>query len=165
MKRKIELEKLDEDGYASLYVFNIDGGDYEYFKYYSEFENDKKVNWDFDVIDQRIEKILENGAEDEHFRKEGKAVKALPIETSILRLYCYRISPKILILGNGGLKPRNRKEPEKNKTQNFPILNKYCETIRLIGDEIKAQIKSGKVTKRGNELIGLKPFTIDIPDD
>lgn len=42
-----------------------------------------------------------------YFRREGKyadRVYALPTDSGRLRLYCLRLSDKILILGNGGIK-------------------------------------------------------------
>lgn len=53
-----------------------------------------------------INKIAQNGAFERFFRPEGKMadhVVALPVLTSKLRLYCLRLSDKILILGNKGL--------------------------------------------------------------
>ena len=164
MKRKVSLEKLDEEGLASLYIFTFEGEDVsEYAKFFRKFESRKDLEWEFDVIDQRITKILENGAEDEHFRLEGKAVKALPIDTgSKLRLYCYRIDKGIIIIGNGGEKPRNP-DPNKNKTKDFPELYSYCETIRTIGQQVENKIKTKEISRKGNELLNLKPFEIEIP--
>lgn len=54
-----------------------------------------------------INKIAQNGAFERFFRPEGRIadhVVALPVLTSKLRLYCLRLSDKILILGNGGVK-------------------------------------------------------------
>lgn len=53
------------------------------------------------------EKITEVGALERYFRPEGKfkdGTAALPVTKSRLRLYCLRLSDKILILGNGGIK-------------------------------------------------------------
>lgn len=166
MKRKITLEKLDEDGYASLYVIKIDDDKkYEYTKFWEKFESSKKLKWEFDLIDTRIETILMHGAEDEHFRLEGKGTKALPIELgSLLRLYCHRINKQILILGNGGYKPKNP-DPTKNKTQDFPELEYYWEVVRRVGLEIEEQIKKKIISVKGNQLIGLKTFIIELPDE
>lgn len=54
-----------------------------------------------------INKIADMGALERYFRPEGKLkdrVCALPIMQSKLRLYCLRLSDKILVLGNGGVK-------------------------------------------------------------
>jgi hypothetical protein len=167
VKKKVILDKLDEEGFTSLYVFTFEGeSDSEYEKFFNKYESNtnEKIMWAFDVIEQRINKIVELGATDDHFRPEGKGAKALPVETSILRLYCYRIDIGILILGNGGEKPKN-KDPNKNKTENFPELHFYDKTIKAVGLELKRQLKNGTITKKGNNLIGLKPFEIIIPDE
>lgn len=164
MKRKITLERLDEEGIASLYVFTIEGEvESEYHKYWNKFYENVEFQWEFDVIDERIETIIKDGAEDEHFRKEGKAVKALPFDIgSKLRLYCYRLDIDIIILGNGGVKLRNP-NPKKNKTKDFPELYAYCETVRAVGLEVQRQLDNKIIKKVNNELSGLQPFVIDIP--
>lgn len=166
MKCKVTLSKIEDDGYASIYVFTLeDEKTSEYHKFWDKFENDESVQWDFDVIDERIGKIIANGAEDEHFRLEGKATKALPFELGTkLRLYCYRIDVKILIVGNGGKKLKNP-DPKKNRTQDFPELFNYCETIRAVGLKLEELIKIGAITKKGNELDLKYPFEINIPDN
>lgn len=163
MKRIISLERLDEEGLASLYVFTFLGEDEsEYVKYWNKFYENSEYEWEFDIIDERIEMIIRDGAEDEHFRQEGKAVKALPFDIgSKLRLYCYRLDIDIIILGNGGVKNRNP-DPKKNKTQDFPELHAYCETVRAVGLEIQRQLDNGIIKRVGNQLEGLKSFEINI---
>lgn len=54
-----------------------------------------------------LERIADFGAFERFFRPEGKMsdrVCALPVVKSRLRLYCVRLSDKILVLGNGGVK-------------------------------------------------------------
>lgn len=164
MKCKITINVLEVGKAATLYTYTFtDEKDQisEYEKFFYKFENVDNLQWDFDVIDQRIERILENGAEDAHFRQEGKAVKALPFETSLLRLYCYRIDVGILILGNGGIKKPNT-DPQKNKLKDYPELLKYAETLRMIGSIIESKLRSGEFGKDGNELQDLDTIEIEI---
>ena len=54
-----------------------------------------------------IDRIADIGALERFIRPEDKMgdnVCALPVVSSKLRLYCLRLSDKILILGNGGVK-------------------------------------------------------------
>jgi hypothetical protein len=167
VKRTIVVEKLSGDDIlgAALYSYKFVGEKKTAFElYFDKFELEPSVEWDFDVIEQRLNKIEEYGAEDEHFRLEGKAVKALPIETSILRLYCYRVDVGILILGNGGLKPVNPVK-EKNKLKDFPELQKYADIVRAVGDEIKRQLNNNEIGRFRNDLQDLEPFEIEIPND
>ena len=64
-------------------------------------------NADFERLLNVLGKISDFGAFERYFRPEGKMsdrVCALPVLKSKLRLYCLRLSDKILILGNGGVK-------------------------------------------------------------
>ena len=74
-------------------------------------------NKDFNIILLALSKIIDKGALERFFRHEGKMsdnVKALAIDSRKLRLYCLRISDKIIILGNGGVKTtRTYQENEK----------------------------------------------------
>jgi hypothetical protein len=165
VKHTIHLEQLEkeEGDYASIYIIKLDDDKKnELEKFDDKFENDKKVAWEFKVIYQRLNTIAEQGAEDEHFRPEGKAVKALPINAgSLLRLYCYRLDPEILIVGNGGKKPRNS-DPNKNKLKDFPELEEYSKIVRAAGDELKKLIKKGIIGRDGNELYDIEPFVIEV---
>jgi len=64
---------------------------------------------DYSRIAAVVSRIARTGAQERYFRREGKmkdSVVALPVLASKLRLYCLRLSDKILILGNGGVKKR-----------------------------------------------------------
>lgn len=161
MKRKITIKKLigQPSSVACLYVFSIDDEVPEYFKFGDKYESNVALSWDYDVIETRLDTIQRDGADNEHFREEGGGVKALPskIETSELRLYCYRINFFSVIIGNGGIKKRN-KVKNKNKLINFPELNRYADTLRIIGLEIERRMK------KGIDLNDIETFEIDIPD-
>lgn len=76
-------------------------------------------------------------------------------------MYCYRIDKEILLIGNGGEKPRNP-DPTKNTTKDFPELYAYCETIRNIGKQLENKIKKGEIIRKGNQLLNLQSFEIEI---
>lgn len=79
----------------------------EFERFYNKFKDDAVYNPDLVKIVAFINKIAEKGALERYFRPEGKIsnrVVALPVTSSKLRLYCLRLSDKILILGNGGIK-------------------------------------------------------------
>ena len=79
----------------------------EFERFYNKFKDDAVYNPDLVKIVAFINKIAEKGALERFFRPEGKIsdrVVALPVTSSKLRLYCLRLSDKILILGNGGIK-------------------------------------------------------------
>ncbi len=89
----------------------------EFEKFISKFREDAELNPDFQAIMRFIEQILSNGALERYFRREGKmsdSVVALPVLKSKLRLYCLRLSDKILILGNGDVKNSRTYNEDKN---------------------------------------------------
>ncbi len=114
------------------------------------------MNPDFQAIMRFVEQILSNGAFERYFRREGKvsdSVMALPVLKSRLRLYCLRLSDKILILGNGGVK-RSRTYQEDDTLQGYVIdLQKFERLLRQ-------EARSGNVEITESEIITNKKFDI-----
>ena len=114
---------------------------------------------DIKQIVYRLDIAKREGAEDRHFRYEGKRrdrVMALPshLETTSLRLYLLNIQSKILILGNGGLKSTT-------KYQEDTYLNKCVETLQKIDIELKLKEKKKIITIKGSLLLGELEFCIE----
>ena len=64
----------------------------------------------------------------EYFRPEGKlsdSIVALPVVQSKLRLYCLRLSNKILVLGNGGVKSTRRYEDDATLKGSVMTLHRF----------------------------------------
>ena len=90
-----------------LYIQFSEETDTEYERFYSKFIEDAQLNQDLLRIVQLVDKIANEGALERFFRPEGKmsdSVVALPVLRSKLRLYRLRLSDRILVLGNGGVK-------------------------------------------------------------
>lgn len=108
MSKKVKIEPVRSSESASLYTIIFEDGDMsEFAKFLNRFKDNGKLQRDYQLILYALQKILENGVQERYFRPEGKyadRVCALPIDSGKLRLYCLRISDKILILGNGGIK-------------------------------------------------------------
>lgn len=66
------------------------------------------------------------------------SVVALPVTSSKLRLYCLRLSDKILILGNGGVKKSRKYEDDS-------ILNGYVMTLQKFEKLLKQEVVNGNV--------------------
>ena len=140
--------------------------EYEKVNFYSfQFENETHTEFekflmsfseshpdDIGTIMYRLERITEDGVFERHFRYSGKVkdrTAELPshFDTANLRLYCICISPKILILGNGGLKI--------TRTYNEDIyLNKCVETLQKIDFELKTKEKTFKIYIRDKNING-----------
>lgn len=102
-----------------------------------------------------LEKITSHGALERNFRPEGKMsddVVALPIEKSRLRLYCLRLTDKILILGNGGEK--NTKTYEESEE-----LKGYVMDLQRFDALLKSYIRSGEIEIEETKLVGIENKT------
>lgn len=67
------------------------------------------------------------------------SVVALPVTTSKLRLYCLRLSDKILVLGNGGVKTSQR-------YQDDTLLNGYVMTLQKFEKLLRQEVANGNVS-------------------
>ncbi len=105
-----------------------------------------------------LDKIGERGALERYFRPEGRygdGVGVIPIDVgNKLRLYCLRISDKILIFGNGGVK-------DSDTWQNSENLAPYVEMLICTSRFIYSRIKNGKILIVDKELIGNLNFIQD----
>ncbi len=116
--------------------------------FYNKFKDEAEYNPDLMRIVSFIDKIADRGALERFFRPEGKyndGVCALPVAQSKLRLYCLRLSEKILILGNGGIK-KTRTYNEDN------TLKGYVLTLQKFEKLIKECVKDGSVTITENTI-------------
>ena len=84
---------------------------------------------------QILDKIADEGALERFFRPEGKmrdSIVALPVLRSKLRLYCLRLSDRILILGNGGVK-NSRTYEENDSLRGYVLTLQKFEELRREG--------------------------------
>ena len=80
-------------------------------------------------------------------------VCALPIESGKLRLYCLRLSDKILVLGNGGIK--------RTKTYNEDSeLSGYVVTLQKFDEILRMELKKGTITIEQTEILGYEEKNI-----
>ena len=81
------------------------------------------------------------------------SVVALPVLKSKLRLYCLRLTDKILVLGNGGVKT-SRTYPEDYTLQGYVIdLQKFERLLRQ-------EVHSGNIEITEKEIITDKNFEL-----
>ena len=91
------------------------------------------MNKDLLRIVQILDKIADEGALERFFRPEGKmrdSVVALPVLRSKLRLYCLRLSDRILVLGNGGVKNSRTYEEDDSLRGYVLTLQKFEELLK-----------------------------------
>lgn len=96
-----------------------------------------------------LDRIGETGALERYFRPEGKygdGVSAIPIESGKLRLYCLRLSDKILIFGNGDAK-------DTKSWQESETLSAYVQLLMDTSRFIASRVRDGKLLLVDKEIV------------
>ena len=145
-----ELLLVNNADDCTIYTIQfLSESDSEFERFYARFKDDAEYNPDLMRIVALINKIADMGALERYFRPEGKlkdGVCALPVLQSKLRLYCLRLSDKILVLGNGGVK--------KTRTYNEDdTLKGYVLTLQNFEKLIREGEKDGTISITANNTI------------
>lgn len=151
MEKEVVLEFLQKSEKAALFTIHFtNDNESEFAKFMLKYMEDAKLNKDYQRIIFAVNKCLEVGVLERFFRTEGKVkdnVCALPIESGKLRLYCLRLSDKILVLGNGGIK--------RTKTYNEDSeLSGYVLTLQKFDEILRMELKKGTITIEQTEILG-----------
>lgn len=157
MQQKYNIELVEEHNAVNFYSIHLDEEELsELERFFEKFPEGCEYDEEIDIIIAWLDKIGEKGALERYFRPEGKygdGVGVIPIDVdNKLRLYCLRISDKILIFGNGGLK-------DAYSWQNSKTLAPYVEMLIDTSRFIATRIKDGKIILMDKELIGNLNFT------
>ena len=157
MEQKYHIELVEEHDHVNFYSIQLETEELtELERFFEKFPEGCEYDNEIDVIVAWLDKIGENGALERYFRPEGKygdGVGVIPIDVgNKLRLYCLRISDKILVFGNGGIK-------DANSWQNSETLAPYVEMLIDTSRFIVSRIKDGKIILVDKELIGNLNFT------
>lgn len=159
MSKKATIEPVEQSEVASLYTISFENDNLsEFAKFMTNFKGNARLQRDYQIILLALQKILENGALERYFRPEGKfndGVCALPISSSKLRLYCLRLSNKILIIGNGGIKG-TKTYNENNE------LNGYVIDLQKFDALIKEAVKDGSISIEETEIKGIDNKTFEL---
>lgn len=139
---EVELYLIQEGDNCTIYSLQfLNDSETEFEKFVAKFINDADYSEDYSRIAGLVSRIARSGALERYFRSEGKmsdSVVALPVISSKLRLYCLRLSDKILILGNGDVKSTKRYE-------NDPKLKAYVMTLQKFEKLLKEGVENGAV--------------------
>ena len=157
--KKATLELVNKSEVASLYTILFENESAsEFTKFMSKFKDSAHLQRDYQIILIALQKILENGALERYFRPEGKfsdGVCALPVTSGKLRLYCLRLSDKILIIGNGGIK--------ESKTYNEnPELSGYVIDLQKFDAIIKKALNEGLISIEETDILGIEKQTFNL---
>ncbi|MBQ5697821.1 MAG: hypothetical protein IIV50_05525 [Muribaculaceae bacterium] len=159
MSKKATIEPVEQSEVASLYTISFENDNHsEFAKFMTNFKDNARLQRDYQIILLALQKILENGVLERYFRPEGKfndGVCALPISSGKLRLYCLRLSDKILIIGNGGIKDTQTYN-ENNE------LNGYVIDLQKFDALIKEAVKDGSISIEETEITGIDNKTFEL---
>lgn len=144
-----KFELFLETDKVCMYSPKYDGetqNEFEKFLYANNSHSHPQLKRFFDAIISVIEKMSETGAYERYFRPERGNIKAVPLyinttkidkKVGKMRLYCLRLSERMLILGGGAVTTALKYEDD-------PVL------LAIIGDlrEIEQHIK--RIVKQAN---------------
>ena len=154
---EVELFLIKDGENCTIYTLQfLRDMESEFEKFIAKFRDDAEYSEDYARIAAFVTRIARTGALERYFRNEGKmsdSVVAIPVTSSKLRLYCLRLSDKILVLGNGGVKKTRRYEDD-------PILNGYVMTLQKFEELLKSGVKDGSVVISENIIDTDKTFEL-----
>ncbi|MBE6251879.1 MAG: hypothetical protein E7111_09595 [Bacteroidales bacterium] len=140
--------RLTED--AEIFSIRIDGkGHTEFQKFLIALKDvdNKYLQHDLKQILNSLNEIGQHGVKEYFFRPEGKMkdrVCAIPLLTiprrksdGTLRLYCIRISEKLLIIGGGGIKTTQTYNADITLSQHVDTLQKIDKVLSDMENESK----------------------------
>lgn len=159
MSQSYSIELLEEYDNINFYSIHLDEEELtEVERFFEKFPEGCEYDEEVDVILAWMDKIAERGALERYFRPEGKygdGVGVIPIDVgNKLRLYCLRLSDKILVFGNGGIKDAMTWEES-------PTLAPYVELLMDTSRFLSSRVKNGTVLLVDKEIIGNLNFIRD----
>lgn len=156
MEQRYSVELIEEHESVNFYSIQLCEEELsELERFFEKFPEGSPFDEDVDTIIAWLDKIGETGALERYFRYEGRfgdGVSAIPIETSNLRLYCIRLSDRILIFGNGGVK-------DCATWQESETLSGYVEMLVDTSRFLSSRMTNGTVYMVDKELIGNLNFS------
>ena len=159
MERTFTLKTLETTDNVGLYSICINSdNESEFEKFIRAFKDNAQVRKDYQFILLAIQKICTDGALERLFRPEGRmndGLVALSIDSRKLRLYCVRISDRVLILGNGGIKTTRTYEQDE-------LLNSYVMDLQTFERLLVLARKSGTITIERTVIKSIETETITL---
>ena len=159
---KVVIEEVSQTDKAGLFTIRFEGEAVtEFEKFMLHFKDSAERQTELSVILNAINRMLTvSGFLERYFRYEGRVtdrVVALPnnMEHLELRLYCLRLSDKVLIVGNGGVK-------DTRTYQEDPDLNGYVLTLQNLDKLLKQAERKGKVTIEETKISGIDDKTFEV---
>ena len=157
MKQEYSIELLEEHENVNFYSIRMKEEELtELEAFFEKFPVGCEYDDEIDVIVSWLDQIAERGALERYFRPEGKygdGVGVIPIDVGTkVRLYCLRLSDKILVFGNGGIK-------DTKTWQDSETLAPYVKLLVDTSRFISSRIKDGTIVLVDKEIVGDLNFT------
>ena len=153
-----DIRLIEEHEAVNFYSIMLEGEELtELEKFFDKFPVGCEYDEEMDVIVAWLDRIGETGALERYFRPEGKygdGVSSIPIESGKLRLYCLRLSDKILIFGNGDAK-------DTKSWQESETLSAYVQLLMDTSRFIASRVRDGKLLLVDKEIVGDLQFVRD----
>ena len=153
-----DIRLIEEHEAVNIYSIMLEGEELtELEKFFDKFPVGCEYDEEMDVIVAWLDRIGETGALERYFRPEGEygdGVSAIPIESGKLRLYCLRLSDKILIFGNGDAK-------DTKSWQESETLSAYVQLLMDTSRFIASRVRDGKLLLVDKERVGDLQFVRD----
>ena len=155
-----KIELVEENEKVNFYSIHLDGKELtELESFFEKFPIGCEYDEEIDVIIAWMDKIAETGALERYFRPEGRygdGVGVIPIDIgNKVRLYCLRLSDKILIFGNGGVKD--------TRTYNEDTeLSGYVINLQKLDALLRDDIEKGIVVIESTDIIGADDKAYDV---
>lgn len=157
--KDLYVKNIENEGVVTMYTIQFTGEELsEYEKFVQRFKDSAELKRDYQIIIYALSKIAYNGALERYFRPEGKMndnVCALPVDSGKLRLYCLRITDKMLIIGNGGLKTTKTYEESEE-------LLGYVIDLQKFDSLIKSEVANGSLTISETDIEGITDKNFEI---
>ena len=157
--KEFTVRNIENEGVVTMYTLQFSGDDLsEFDKFVQRFKGLAELKRDYQIILYALSKIANNGALERYFRPEGKMndhVCALPVDSGVLRLYCLRITDRILIIGNGGVKTTQTYE------ESAELLG-YVMDLQKFDSLIRNEVANGSLTISETEIEGITDKSFEI---
>ena len=160
MSKRVEIKDIIITDSVGIYTFQFENSsNTEFEDFVLKYQNvqDRLVKDDFNRIIKAIDKISNNngGAVERFFRTNERTmsdnVVAIPLDTlrrknhDTLRLYCVRLSDRILIIGNGDTK--------RGSYNSNPNIVKYTNDLANLEKAINYFVRKNKIELNYNKII------------
>lgn len=157
---KATIQSVRQTENAGLFTICFEGESYtEFQKFIIKGTENATLQPDLQKILNALQRMMDAvGFLERYFRPEGKMkdrVAAFPIQSSKLRLYCLRLSDKVLIVGNGGHKTKKTYDED-------PELNGYVINLQKLDELLKLSEQKGTIRIEETNLEGIDDTNFEL---